>query len=438
MVSGEPLIADRDRRLDFQPEHRSATLLGDRLHGPYRRESLQHHREEVEFDHDLTASQIVEWTKQAGLLGRGGAAFPLYRKLIAVATQGGDAVVVANGAESEPDSHKDRTLLLLRPHLVLDGAVLAAKAVGASTIYLYLHGDDPIVLDTLQHAVSERRQAHYQEPVLRIVTSPRGYVAGESSAAVSYIGGGEAKPVFGQRSAVGGVDGRPTLVSNVETLAHLALIATVGVKTFRSYGSPANPGSRLFTVGGAVPRQGVVLESLRPQRIGDLLEEAEALSTTAPQAILLGGFAGTFIDGREELDFELSEEQARMTQRSLGCGFIGVVPHDACGLYVAARLATYLARETAGQCGPCVHGLAGVASRLWDLVSFRSGRRQIRSFERAFTLIEGRGACSHPDAAVTMVRSALLTFADEVERHLHGRCRASEPRAVFNVPEIRP
>ncbi len=435
MVNGEPIVAAHDSDLSSRSERRSAALLGNRLHRPYRSESLAHHREEMAFNFGLTPAQIIELTKQAGLLGRGGGAFPTYRKLATVAAQGRNAVVVANGAESEPDSYKDRTLLLLRPHLVLDGVTLAARAVQASTAYLYVHGDDPAVLEALDHAIVERRHANYSEPSLRVVTSPRRYVAGESSSVVSYLSGGEAKPVFGQRSAVRGVHGRPTLVSNVETLAHLAVIACVGVETFRNYGSPGAPGTRLFTIGGAVPRQGVVVESIRPQSIGDLLEQARSLTVTLPQAVLLGGFAGTFIDGGEALGFELSEEHCRRTQRSLGCGFIGVIPNDACGLYVAARLATYLARETAGQCGPCVHGLAGVASALWDLVSFRSGRRQIRSFERAFALIEGRGACSHPDATVTMVRSALLTFADEVERHLKGRCRAPEQRAVFNVAE---
>ena len=174
---------------------------------------------------------LIEETGAAGLTGRGGAAFPVARKLAAVAAAGGGAVAVGNGAEGEPASSKDAALLWYAPHLVLDGLQLAAEAAGASSAFLYLHAaadrpGGPDLTARLQTALEMRAAAGIDRVAVQLAEAPPRFLAGEETALVARINGGTARPAFKQtRVFERGVAGRPTLVQNVETLAHLAMIA---------------------------------------------------------------------------------------------------------------------------------------------------------------------------------------------------------------------
>ncbi|MDE3204618.1 MAG: proton-conducting membrane transporter, partial [Acidobacteriota bacterium] len=190
-------------------------------------------------------------TARAGLTGRGGAGFPTHRKLEAVAARRGPRVVVANGTEGEPLSAKDKTLMIQAPHLVLDGLDLAAQAVGASRRVICIERGNQAVYAAVRVALAERR-----DESVEVVVTPRRYVTGQEAALVDFIDGGPGRPTS-QRPFERGVGGRPTLVDNVETLAHLALIARFGPEWFRQVGSHASPGSALITVGGRVDRPGV-------------------------------------------------------------------------------------------------------------------------------------------------------------------------------------
>ena len=207
---------------------------------------------------------LIAQVERAGLTGRGGAAFPAARKMRAVAgtdrrgRRRGGAVLIANGAESEPASGKDSILLRQSPHLVLDGIALAAGAVGAATAYLCVDGAVPGRVDGLLAAVAERRQAGLAEAAVRVVAVPGGFVASEESALVNFLNGGPAVPVYvPPRPFERGVGGQATLVNNVETLAHMALIARYGPEWFGAVGTVEAPGSALVTIGGAVGRPGV-------------------------------------------------------------------------------------------------------------------------------------------------------------------------------------
>ena len=186
----------------------------------------------------------------AGLTGRGGAAFPVYRKLEAVAGAGGRAFVVANGAESEPAASKDASLLWLAPHLVLDGLQLAAEAVGAQEACLYVHntrGDQ--FTAALRRALSERWSARIDRVPVQLAEAPARFLAGQETAMVNLLNGGLALPTFTPpRVFERGVGGAPTLVQNVETLAHIALIGRYGAGWFRQVGTHAEPGSMLSTI----------------------------------------------------------------------------------------------------------------------------------------------------------------------------------------------
>ena len=371
-------------------------------------------------------SALLDAVAASGLGGRGGAGFPTARKLRAVRSRRG-AVVVANGIEGEPVSAKDKMLLALNPHLLLDGALAAAALVGAeeTIVALARGGSAPA---RLQAAVAERPDAQR----IRIALLPEHFVAGEETALVHWLNGGDAKPTFvPPRPFEHGVRGRPTLVQNVETLANLALICRYGADWFRRLGTAAEPGSALATVSGAVARPGVLeVELGTPLR--ELVERAGGLVGPA-QAILVGGFFGTWI--APELDTPLSAEGLARRGARLGARAMAVLPQRSCGVIETARVAAYLAEQSAGQCGPCVFGLRAVADSLATI-----SRREPRA-AAAYGRLPGlhaeivrRGACAHPDGAVAFVASALELFEDEFARHIAGHCSATDHAPVLPTP----
>ena len=375
----------------------------------------EHRRQHGELDIDTRS--IVDVVDRSGLRGRGGAGFPTARKLHAVREAGGRAIVVANGAEGEPIAAKDKTLLAYAPHLVLDGAVVAARAVRAREAVVAV---PPSLLPVVERAIAERDDGRIR---LQAVAVPATFVAGEETAVVSFLNGGPALPTFTPpRPFERGVRGLPTLVQNVETLAHLALIARYGAGWFRSAGTEAQPGTTLVTLSGAVRRPGVA-EIPIGYPLALLLRDAGDVRGDV-SAFLIGGYFGTWVGADALDDVVLADVELERHGASLGARAIVVLPRGTCGVRETARIARYLASESAGQCGPCVHGLDAVASDLEQLVlRHRSADR--RRLERRLDVIAGRGACRHPDGAVRLVASGLRVFATDVERHLTGRrCEA--------------
>ncbi|MGA8923521.1 MAG: SLBB domain-containing protein, partial [Candidatus Dormiibacterota bacterium] len=236
---------------------------------------------------------LIDVIARSGLRGRGGAWFPTARKWSAAAAASqGNAVVVINGSEGEPLSSKDRTLLSLRTHLVLDGAALAAESIGATDIVLYVSRESRATDRVVEGALAERRRAGLHEAPIKVVRTAHRYIAGESSAAINRASGGPSKPKFSlQRAAEKGVDDRPTLVQNAETLAHVATIARYGSDWFRKLGTEQSPGSTLLTLCGNVRRPGVYEVDLGA-RLGSVLD-AVGGTATPPAGALVGGYFGT-------------------------------------------------------------------------------------------------------------------------------------------------
>jgi NADH:ubiquinone oxidoreductase subunit F (NADH-binding) len=371
---------------------------------------------------------LLDVLGHSGLRGRGGAWFPTWRKWSAVADRSnGNSVVVINASEGEPLSEKDRTLISLRPHLVLDGAALAADTLGADDIVLYLSRGAKTIERTVQRAVHERFRAGLPEPPIRIVRTAHRYIAGESSAVVNRVSGGPAKPKFSlQRSAEKGVDDRPTLVQNAETLAHVGLIARYGSDWFRNLGTESSPGSTMMTLSGNVRRPGVYEVDLGSQ-LGAVLEAAGGTVSPAGGA-LLGGYFGTWLAPESLEDLPLDVDELRSTLgASLGCGVLAVLPHGGCGVVEAARIFSYLAAETAGQCGSCVNGLASISEAMDRIAVSDAMPGDLDRVLRWVDMVRGRGACHHPDGAVGMLHSALTVFADHLRLHMSGqRCHGTD------------
>jgi len=363
------------------------------------------------------APTIVGAVRRAGLIGRGGARFPTAVKLESVAAGGGQRVVVVNGAEGEPVSAKDQALMASVPHLVLDGAAVAAQAVGAHRVIVAARAPaDSVII----RAVEERRSFGLDGVVPEVVTTPNRFLAGEESALVNFLSGGPLLPRFvPPRPYQRGVGGRPTLVSNVETVAHMALIARWGPEWFRQVGSPSEPGTTLITAGGAVARPGVY-EVARGVRVSEAVEVAGGV-TTSVAVLLVGGYAGTWVPAASAWDRPLSEEGLAPAGGVLGAGVVMALPEQACGVAETARILRYLAAENAGQCGPCIHGLDAIAGVLEELAAGRARRDAVDRLRNWSWQVAGRGACHHPDGAVRLLNSALKVFATDLSAHRRGQ-----------------
>jgi len=380
------------------------------------------------------ASRLIDEVERSGLAGRGGAGFPTGRKLRSVAGGAGPAVMVANGSEGEPASHKDRLLLLRAPHLVLDGIALAAFAIGATEAYLVVHGTDSRLIASLEGAIQAREVAGIDPVAIEVIGIDKRYVASEQTAIVQYINGGPGLPTFApRRTHERGVANRPTAVNNVETLAHLALIARYGHAWFRETGMPEAPGTALVTISGAIERPGVYEIELGTP-IGEVISLAGG-PAERPQAVLTGGYFGTWLPADVAWTVPMSYPGLRSVGAAMGAGVLILLPETSCGLAETGRVVRYLADEGAGQCGPCIFGLPALADALADLAHQGRRRDAARQIASLLPLIEGRGACRHPDGATQLAASALTAFSRDACWHdLEGPCFAARRPPLLPVP----
>jgi NADH:ubiquinone oxidoreductase subunit F (NADH-binding) len=366
---------------------------------------------------------LVAELESAGLTGRGGGGFPVARKLTAAASAATDTgrtpLVVANAAEGEPASCKDRWLLADAPHLVLDGLQLVAAAIGADQAHLVVAPD---ALTVAQTALRERGRERVDLVPVEVTVAEDRFVAGEESAVVAALEGRPALPGDKLRRVVeSGVHGRPTVVQNVESLAHVALIARFGAAWFRSRGTATEPGTALVTVSGAVERPGV-LEVAHGTALRQVLERV-GLRHSGP--LLVGGFHGAWLAPHEVDAALFSRDSLGAFGASTGAGVLIVLPPSASGMVETARIAAYLAGQSARQCGPCFNGLPRMAELLARVTAGDPDPRLVDELHRLTGLTAGRGACHHPDGTVRLVRSALRVFGPG-----HGHDRGYDIGAI--------
>jgi NADH:ubiquinone oxidoreductase subunit F (NADH-binding) len=366
------------------------------------------------------SARLLDQLEASGLAGHGGAWFPVATKWRGVASGSRRRpVVVANGAEGEPASQKDALLLTRAPHLVLDGLSLAASTLRADRAIAYVPARSiPIV----SAAVSERRTRRIDPLDIEIVEAPDTYIAGQETAVVNALGRREALPSFAGLTTVRqrGVDGRPTLVQNVETLAHVALIGRFGAAWFRSVGHAEAPGTILLTV--TRPEGPRIVEAV----LGSSLRQATGITADelgGLRGVLLGGYGGGWVSPATFGELPVYEKAARRAGATLGAGVVALVPRDVCPLAEMADVVRYMEDQGAGQCGPCVEGLAELADSMERLAYSRGAAARPDRIVEVCNLVEGRGACRHPDGVARFVKSGLDVFADEVAAHLRrGPC----------------
>jgi NADH:ubiquinone oxidoreductase subunit F (NADH-binding) len=383
---------------------------------------------------------FVAMLKASGLGGRGGAGFSAAVKLALAQNGRPGGTVVVNGMEGEPASDKDKLLLIRSPHLVLDGAQLLAAVTGAGRVTVCIPEGRQQVATAVQRALDERTAARCAPVPEVMVRPPERFIAGEESALASWLDSDRSLPSFRPDKGVALRIGRHgALVHNAETLAHVAMIARTGPEEFRRLGLAEDPGTCLVTISGAVQHPGVV-EIERGTPVIDIARRA--LTIGEPQALLVGGYGGAWV-GPAHLTTPYASFSLRAIGATAGVGVVVVLGQSACGLAESARVISYLAGQSAGQCGPCVYGLPAIAGDLIRLARGEADHGLLIRLDRRLREVDGRGACRHPDGAVRLVRSALEVFAADVGAHAAGQpCahwnKQSQLRFPGDAPKARP
>ena len=347
-----------------------------------------------------------------GLRGRGGAGFPFATKLGAVADRPGRATVVVNLSEGEPASFKDAALALTAPHLVLDGAAAAARALGVRVVHLVVPGDEVAVVNAVRRAVAERRREDRRTRWRLHIAAGR-FVAGQARAVLELMSGRDGLPVTAwQPEAVRGYRNRPTLLSNAETFAQVGALLTRGESSYTGVGLADSPGTTLLTLRGdtATPRVVEVPHGTAWRAV---------LGDDVDRPVLLGGFHGAWVRAGGLAGLTVDRAALAAHGLTLGAGVALPLHPGACPLHRTAAIVDYLAGQSAGRCGPCLNGLPALARAVHELDRGRPSRARA---EQLVGLVVRRGACAHPDGTARLVSSLLVAFPDEHLAHASGDC----------------
>jgi NADH:ubiquinone oxidoreductase subunit F (NADH-binding) len=370
------------------------------------------------------ARDLLSVLRDAGLRGRGGAAFPTATKIEAVmkAASRTRPYVVANGGEGEPFSFKDRYLMRYRPHMVLDGLAACADYVSAERAFVYTC--DELAAESLRSALREREPS---VPVF-VFVSEHSYVAGEESAVVDKLSGGLGLPTDKPpRPFEQGVDGRPTAILNVDTLAQIALL------TSDSENNDHQP-SFLASVASATGQPtlyelplGLTLQELAADFGGD---------RSAFTATIMGGFFGGLLPASSDLMLDFLPQPG--SNIAMGCASFYFVDADLdCPIGAAADIGRYLSRHNARQCGPCVRGTSSAAKALQAISLGKSSESILDDLSRWATVLPGRGACAVPDGLARLLRCLLVDFESELQEHAQQPCPRCEALRTSGRSESR-
>jgi NADH:ubiquinone oxidoreductase subunit F (NADH-binding)/ferredoxin len=382
----------------------------------------------------LTADQLIAMAERVNLCGRGGAAFPVARKVKSVLETARrrkrKTVVLVNGTEGEPGSAKDKMLMLRSPYLVLGGALVAARALQASEIVIGVTRPD--VARSLSSAAMAEPDLRR---LVRVVQVPDRFVSGEGGALVNAMNGKAALPP-GRKVLPSdyGVDDLPTMLSNAETFAQIAVLAMLGPEGFASTGTPDEPGTYLLSVGGSAERPAVV-EVPAGLPLGEVLD----LCLAEPwEGVLVGGFHGMWLPTETAYNTPVSRAGLTAVGGVLGAGVVLALGANTCPLGEVARVAGYLANQSSGQCGPCKLGLPSIARALTSLADGSGGVDALDTARRGAAAVKGRGACAHPDGVFRFVLSAIDVFADDLAAHLFRGTCGRRVQGVLPLPKAAP
>ncbi|HTM08427.1 MAG TPA: NADH-ubiquinone oxidoreductase-F iron-sulfur binding region domain-containing protein [Verrucomicrobiae bacterium] len=381
----------------------------------------------------LFPREVLQEIDASGLRGRGGAGFPTGKKWAFTAdTPETPRYIILNGGEDEPGSKKDRVLMESVPHLILEGIILAAYAVGASKAYLYINAAYKDAIESMEQALAEAKKLGYvgerisgKDFGLEVLfaPAPHEYVAGEDTAVIEVIEG--KKPLPRQKPpfpATAGLYGKPTAVNNVETLANVAPIILRGSEWYRGIGTAESPGTMVFSLDDQVNRPGVYeLPFGTPLRY--LIEDCGGGTRDGKKikAVLPGGPSSAFLTG-DQLDVALDHNSVRAAGSSIGCGVIGIFTEGRCIVEETLKIAEFFAAESCGQCPACRMETNTLAMLLKKIQQGQGSAPMLEQFGKVIAFNKGKGFCSLINMPGPPIESAVKLFRSDFEAHLAGKC----------------
>ncbi len=391
--------------------------------GPALLEGIEHghglaaHRRQYGEPPRIPLDDLVSLIEGVRLRGRGGAAFPFATKLVAAA-KGRRPVVVVNLAEGEPASAKDSALALTRPHLILDGAVVTARSLGARELHVVVPGDRQLVAEAMREALAERTDALK----VTVHVAEARFVAGQARAVIELMSGRPNLPVTAWTpEAVNGYRGRPTLLSNAETWAQVGRLVLRGPTAYRRHGLPGEPGTTLLTL-AATTGSPTVIEVEYGARLRDVLP-----ADRHGRPVLIGGFHGSWATWATVASASVSVDRLTALGIPLGAGVLLSAGARECPVDLTSRVVSHLAGQSAGRCGPCFNGLPALADGVRAVLEGRGGTERL---DQLAAVLVRRGACAHPDGTVRLVRSLLAAFPADVASHAAGHAELCDWRSA--------
>jgi NADH-quinone oxidoreductase subunit F len=392
----------------------------------------------------MTPESIIDEVKRSNLRGRGGAGFPTGMKWSFVPKDSPKArYVICNADESEPGTCKDRPLMEMDPHQLIEGMIIAGRAIGAHQGFIYIRGEYRYVLDLVEEAISEAYQRGYLgknilgsgfDYDLLIHTGAGAYECGEESALMESLEGKRGypriKPPF---PAVVGLYGCPTIINNVETLSAVPAILREGGEAYASRGTPKNGGTRLLCVAGHVNKPGIYEIPLGMNMKKFIYEMAGGIPNGKKLKAVIPGGSSCPLMSADEIDLPMDYDAVAKAGSMLGSGGMVVMDEDTCMVDMARRIMHFYAHESCGWCIPCREGTMWLRKML---ERFHAGMGRSEDIDLVGELAKnmlGRTFCPLGDAAAMPTISIVQKFRSEFEDHLHGRCAYKSAEALIGA-----
>ncbi len=391
--------------------------------------------------HHMTRTELCDAVEQSGLRGRGGGGFPTGRKWrIALGTPGYQKYLICNADEGDPGAFMDRAVIEGDPHRLVEGIGIAAYAIGATKAYVYIRAEYPLAIQLLTRAIEQARaygligenvlgSGSNLEIVLK--QGAGAFVCGEETALINSVEGRRGmprpRPPF---PAVSGLFGKPTVINNVETLANLPTLITMGAAAFAAVGTPTSKGTKVFALSGKVQRTGLVevaMGTTMRQIICDIGGGPPV--GKAFKAAQIGGPSGGCIP-EQHLDIQIDYESLKTVGAMMGSGGLVVMDEDNCMVDVAKFFMDFIQRESCGKCIPCREGTRHMLEILKSITRARRNETGYAALERfkgvmylnrLAGVIQDTSLCGLGQSAPNPVLSTLRWFRDEYEAHIYER-----------------
>jgi NADH-quinone oxidoreductase subunit F len=390
----------------------------------------------------MSPESIIDEMKKSNLRGRGGAGFPTGMKWSFVPKDSPKAkYVICNADESEPGTCKDRPLMEMDPHQLIEGMVIAGRAIGSHQGFIYIRGEYRYVLDIVQGAITEAYERGYLgknilgsgfDYDLLIHTGAGAYECGEESALMESLEGKRGypriKPPF---PAVVGLYGCPTIINNVETLSAVPAIILGGGEAYANLGTPKNGGTRLLCVAGHVNKPGIYEIPLGMNMKEFIYGMAGGITGGKKlKAVIPGGSSCPLLTA-DEIDIPMDYDSVTKAGSMLGSGGMVVMDEETCMVDMARRIMHFYAHESCGWCIPCREGTTWLRKMLERFHAGYGREQDIDMLSELSKNILGRSFCPLGDAAAMPTISIVQKWRNEFEDHLHGRCAYKSAEAAL-------